>query len=69
MMNLPIENLKQRARQFVQDRGWEQYQTPRNVCMSLCIEASELLELFLWLKDTEVAVIKDDPKTNLKEGE
>ncbi len=62
MKNLPIENLQQRAKHFVQERDWEQYQTPRDVCMSLSIEASELLELFLWLKDTEVAAIKDNQK-------
>ncbi len=62
MKQLAIEDLQLKARHFVRERDWEQYQTSRDICMSLNIEASELLELFLWLKDAEVAEIKSNQK-------
>jgi NTP pyrophosphatase (non-canonical NTP hydrolase) len=36
---------------FNADRDWEQYHNPRNLAMALSVEASELLELFLWSSD------------------
>ncbi len=59
---LAIEELQKKALDFVQKREWEQYQTARDICMALSIEASELLENFLWLKDDEVMCINKDLK-------
>lgn len=39
------------ARDFVQERDWQQYHSPRNLAMALSVEAAELLELFLWCSD------------------
>lgn len=36
---------------FNRERDWEQFHTPRDLAMALSIEASELLELFLWKQD------------------
>ncbi len=35
-------------RQFVKEREWEKWHTPKNVAAALSVEASELLELFMW---------------------
>ena len=48
---LSIEQLSKRVQQFVTDRDWSQYHSPRNLAMALNVEASELLELFLWCTD------------------
>ncbi len=52
------DQITQQILQFRDARDWEQYQTPRNLAMSLNIEASELLELFLWKEEKEVDVDK-----------
>ena len=39
---------------FRADRDWEQFHTPRNISASICIEASELLEIFQWAKDEDL---------------
>jgi dCTP diphosphatase len=36
---------------FNRARDWEQFHTPRDLAMALSVEASELLELFLWRGD------------------
>ena len=39
---------------FRNDRDWEQFHNPKDLALALNIEASELLELFLW-KNSEDA--------------
>jgi len=40
--------LRDLVRQFARERNWEQFHTPNHLAAALSIEASELLELFLW---------------------
>lgn len=58
MKTLKIEKIKEATRKFVQEREWEQYQTPKNMSIALTIEAAELMEIFQWLNDEEVLQIK-----------
>ena len=46
--------LQKHLAKFNTDRDWDQFHCPRNLAMSLCVEASELLECFLWTKDDDV---------------
>jgi NTP pyrophosphatase (non-canonical NTP hydrolase) len=41
-----IAELKAQIRQFVEERDWDQFHTPKDLAIGLSIEASELLELF-----------------------
>ncbi|TVQ91039.1 MAG: nucleotide pyrophosphohydrolase [Deltaproteobacteria bacterium] len=53
-MTSPIDRLPQLqalARAFVEERDWGQFHNPRNLAMALSVEASELLELYLWTTD------------------
>ncbi len=43
--------LSARALDFVERRDWGQFHSPRNLAMALSVEASELLELYLWCAD------------------
>lgn len=36
------------ARKFVDDRGWSKFHKPKDLAMSISIEAAELLEIFQW---------------------
>jgi len=49
-----IANLKQHMAEFVRARDWEKYHRPKNLAMSLAIEAAELMEHFQWLNNEEV---------------
>lgn len=46
---IDIDELKHRLKKFAQDRDWEQFHSPKNLCMALGVEASELMEIFQWL--------------------
>lgn len=41
--------LRDSVRQFVDERDWDQFHTPRNLACALSVEAAELLEPFQWL--------------------
>lgn len=44
-----LQDLKARVAQFVGERDWEQFHTPKNLSMSIAIEAAELMEHFQWM--------------------
>ena len=50
-MNMDIEDIVVRLKQFTQDRDWDQYHSPKNLAISLAVEAGELLEIFQWLPE------------------
>ncbi|CBJ41354.1 nucleotide pyrophosphohydrolase [Ralstonia solanacearum] len=41
--------LRDLVREFVRERDWEKFHTPKNLAIALSVEASELLEPFQWL--------------------
>ena len=43
-----IAILMQEIKKFVDERDWEKYHTPKNLAISISIEANELLEHFQW---------------------
>jgi dCTP diphosphatase len=44
-----MENLESAIRQFVSERDWEQFHSPKNLAMALSVEVSEVVEHFQWL--------------------
>src|SRR5690348_4322802 len=43
-----IQELKDLVAQFCDERGWAVHHTPKNLAMSIAIEAAELMEHFQW---------------------
>ncbi|MDP8269734.1 MAG: nucleotide pyrophosphohydrolase [Candidatus Tenebribacter davisii] len=43
-----MNELINKIRQFVKERDWEQFHTPKNLAMALSIEAAEIMEHFQW---------------------
>ena len=48
---------------FVKERDWDQFHSPKNLSMALSVEVSELVEIFQWLKEIS---INDRYKIDLK---
>ena len=44
-----LQELKEKMAAFVRERDWEQFHSPKNLSMSIAIEAAELMEHFQWL--------------------
>ncbi len=47
-MQTNIKLLTKKIEEFVKEREWESYHTPKNLAISVSIEAGELLEHFQW---------------------
>jgi dCTP diphosphatase len=43
-----VEELKNRVENFVKEREWQQFHSPKNLSMALASEVAELMDLFLW---------------------
>lgn len=48
-----LEALRARLAEFVAERDWNQFHTPKNLAMALVAEAGELVEHFMWLTPEE----------------
>jgi dCTP diphosphatase len=44
-----VAELRELVRNFVEERNWGQFHAPKNLAMSLAIEAAELMEHFQWV--------------------
>jgi NTP pyrophosphatase (non-canonical NTP hydrolase) len=44
-----LNELRDMLREFVRERDWSRFHTPKNLAAALSVEASELLEPFTWL--------------------
>jgi NTP pyrophosphatase (non-canonical NTP hydrolase) len=42
------QKLAMALRSFAAERNWDQFHTPKNLAISISLEAAELLELFQW---------------------
>ena len=53
-----FEEVKKRVRNFTQERDWDQFHDGKNLAIALQLEASELLEAYLWKKAEDVKIEK-----------
>ena len=64
-----IAGLRQMVRDFVDERDWQQFHSPKNLSMALAIEAAELMEHFQWLTPEASREIRDDGEKQQAVGE
>jgi NTP pyrophosphatase (non-canonical NTP hydrolase) len=64
-----VAELKRLVNDFVDRRDWHRFHAPKNLAMSLAIEAAELMEHFQWISAEESRRTADDPRRLLAVGE
>lgn len=57
-----LAQLRERMRRFVAERRWEVFHDPKNLAMSIAVEAAELMEHFQWARSDELAALLTDEK-------
>lgn len=50
-----LEELRLRLRDFVAERDWDKFHSPKNLAMALAVECAELVEQFQWLTEEQSA--------------
>lgn len=53
------KSVVERIKKFCDEREWSQFHDPKNLAISLQLEASEVLELFQWTKDNQAKPNKE----------
>jgi NTP pyrophosphatase (non-canonical NTP hydrolase) len=48
-----LNELKQKLEDFVTERDWAQFHSPKNLAMAMIVEAAELVEHFQWNTEAE----------------
>lgn len=64
-----VSELRRLIAEFVAARNWEQFHTPKNLAMSVAIEAAELMEHFQWLTPDESRELVGNPEALVEIGE
>lgn len=59
-----VEDLKRQILQFIDERDWRKYHNAKDVALALSVEASELLEGFLWRRPEDLG---ENDRVRLKE--
>lgn len=54
-----MKKITHKLRKFAKSRKWDQFHSPKNLACALCVECSELLELFQWSQGNKWSDLKD----------
>jgi NTP pyrophosphatase (non-canonical NTP hydrolase) len=64
-----VAELRRLVNDFVDRRDWHQFHWPKNLAMSMAIEAAELMEHFQWLSTERSRQVTQDPAKLAAVGE
>jgi NTP pyrophosphatase (non-canonical NTP hydrolase) len=61
-----LMELRELIREFVRERDWDKFHTPKNLATALSVDASELLEPSQWLVSGERSELNDAKLTAIR---
>lgn len=62
---ITVQELKEQVSRFRDERDWLKYDRPKDLAISISVEAAELLEHFQWKTDEQVSeALRDETKLN-----
>jgi NTP pyrophosphatase (non-canonical NTP hydrolase) len=64
-----LDALQEEYQNFIRKRNWKRFHQPKNIAMSISIEASELMELFQWKDNVSIEKIEQDEELMADVGE
>jgi len=67
--NTTVAELRKLVADFVAERDWSQFHSPKNVSMALAIEAAELMEHFQWITTDASRELGANPEKLAEVGE
>lgn len=62
-----MDDLIQKLRDFVRERDWEQFHSPKNLAMALSVEVAEVVEMFQWMTEEQSRNLSPEKLSELKE--
>lgn len=61
-----LQDIKNKIKEFIEERDWRQYHNPKNSTMNLIGEAAELMEHFTWSTTEESWQVARDKKEEVE---
>lgn len=61
-----FEELKERIYAFTEARNWDQFHNPKDLSMSIVIEAVELMEHFQWKTPEEIEAMSEEERADVE---
>ncbi|NCP03621.1 MAG: nucleotide pyrophosphohydrolase [Nitrospirae bacterium CG_4_9_14_3_um_filter_53_35] len=62
-----MKDLAQKIQQFVEERDWDRFHSPKNLAMALSVEAAEVVEHFQWLTEAESMELPDEKRAEIRD--
>ncbi|HEY8084749.1 MAG TPA: nucleotide pyrophosphohydrolase [Methylophilaceae bacterium] len=66
LSNDSLEQLRERLRNFVSERDWDQFHSPKNLAMAMIVEAAELVEHFQWMTEQESKTLSPEKRVEVE---
>lgn len=62
-----FQAIQNSIKKFSEDRDWDQFHSPKNLCMALSVEVAELQEHFQWLTQEESDTLSSEKRLEVSE--
>ena len=62
-----MKDLAQKIKQFVEERDWDRFHSPKNIAMALSVEVAEVVEHFQWLSEAESMELSDEKRAEIQD--
>lgn len=62
-----MKKLQTKLMNFVKERNWEEFHSPKNLVMALSVETAELVEIFQWLEGPESGKVDAATRQHIEE--
>ena len=64
-----MDDLVKAVLAFRDERDWRQFSNPKDLAISICLEAAELLETFQWKRPEEISAFLAEEENRRRVGE
>lgn len=62
-----MKQLQAEIKEFIHQRDWQKYHSPKNLAMALSVETAELLEIYQWLSQAESKNVSGETLDHIEE--
>jgi dCTP diphosphatase len=62
-----VNDLRYAVKEFIDEREWEQFHSPKNLVMALSVEVAEIVEHFQWLTEEQSQELPPEKLAEVRE--
>ncbi|WP_136806631.1 MazG-like family protein [Desulfosediminicola flagellatus] len=62
-----MKQLQTEIKEFIEQRDWQRFHSPKNLAMALSVETAELVEIFQWLTPAQSHNVSSDTLVHIEE--